>query len=238
MIPLSYFLLFVVLLSILLWMVNLSMKKLGRSPKNRQRAMGIILATLFGWLAIQFAIDQTGFYLSSALPPRIPLLMILPVFLFTGIFLFWKRNSEVLHAIPIYIPIAYQSFRAVIEVLFYFTFLQGILPIQVTFEGANYDVLLGISAIVMGFYAYRSSASKKILIAWNFLGIGVILFAAFTFVTSLYFPEFWGTGGFSDRFIHFPFLLLPSFFMPSAIFMHVLSIVQLSKQLKLETGGA
>ncbi|OIQ15809.1 MAG: hypothetical protein BM557_10955 [Flavobacterium sp. MedPE-SWcel] len=158
--------------------------------------------------------------------------MIAPVFLFTIIFMYKNRNSSVLDKLPTHVPIFYQSFRAFIEVLFYFTFTQGILPKQVTFDGYNYDVLLGISAIFMGFYAMRKNASKKLLIVWNIIGIGIVLFAAFIFITSFYVPSVWGesTEFISQEFNQFPFLLLPTFLMPSAIFVHILSITQLRKQ--------
>jgi hypothetical protein len=162
--------------------------------------------------------------------------MIFPLFLFAVVFLYRNKNSSLLHALPIHVPIFYQSFRAIIEVLFYFTFLQGILPVQVTFDGANYDVLLGISALFVGYYALRKSVSKRLLIVWNYIGIGVVGFAAFTFITSFYFPSIWGQENveISQAFNQFPFLLLPAFFMPSAIFMHILSIIQLKKVLKNE----
>jgi len=233
MLQLSYILLFVLLLSIILWIVNLAMQKNSLPIQKRKRTLGIIIISLLTWVIVQFSVSKTGFYLDLSLPPRIPLFMILPLFLFTAIFLFTNKGSKILNAIPIHLPVAYQSFRAFIEVLFYFTFLKGILPVQVTFEGANYDVLFGLSAIFMGIYASRAGASKKVLIAWNVLGIAVVAFAAFTFISSFYFPSFWGDIAAPEGFNKFPFLLLPAFFMPSAIFMHILSIIQLSNGQKI-----
>jgi fatty acid desaturase len=165
-----------------------------------------------------------------------PLFIILPLFLFTFVFLIRNKKSEVLLNVPKHIPIAYQSFRAFIEVIFYFTFLKGILPVQVTFEGANYDVLFGISAVFVGIYSFKKNASKRALIIWNVIGIGVVAFAAFTFITSFYFPSIWGLDDsqLSQEFNQLPYLLLPLFFMPSAIFMHVLSIIQLKQLMKRE----
>jgi len=240
MLKLSYILLFIVLWSIILLVVNAAMKKTNVESKRRQKYLTICTLIIGAWFGIQHLTIESGFYSTLDLPPRIPLFMILPLFLFTFTFLFRKRSSAVLNAIPTPIPIFYQSFRAVIEVLFYYTFLQGILPEQVTFSGANYDVLLGISAIPMGIYALRKTANKKLLIAWNIIGIGVVGFAAFTFITSFYFPSFWGISAttISLKFAHYPFMLLPSFFMPSAIFVHVMSIIQLSNQLKNENINA
>jgi len=229
MLELGYTILFISLISIILWYYYRALEKIGIKSKKR---ILIVIAVLSLWLIPHYFLTKTGFYSDFTEFPKIPIFMISPLFLFTFILFLKNKNSRVLDAIPIHIPIAYQSFRAVIEVLFYFTFLKGILPVQVTFEGVNYDVLFGLSAILMGIYAFQKNASKKILIIWNIIGIGVVAFAAFTFITSFYFPAIWGlsNSGVSPEFAQFPFLLLPSFFMPSAIFMHILSIIQLKKK--------
>ena len=228
----SYVILFVILISVILWFYNSALKKSNIAPKRRFKKLLIIVIILGLWLITHYIISTTGFYRDLSLPPRIPLFMIVPLFLFTIIFMYKNRNSDILDKLPIHIPIFFQSFRAFIEVLFYFTFTQGILPKQVTFDGYNYDVLLGISAIFMGLYAMRKNASKKLLIAWNITGIGIVLFAAFIFVTSFYNPSVWGESAkfISEEFNQFPYLLLPSFLMPSAIFVHIVSITQLIKQ--------
>ncbi|WP_420603566.1 hypothetical protein [Flagellimonas sp.] len=230
MIKASYVLLFVILLVILLWTLNNAMKKIGVVHPKRNSALAITFIGIFSWLALQLFVWNTGFYYNLSLPPRIPLFMVFPVLLFIVLFLFRNRNHSIIAAIPIALPVAVQSFRAVIEVLFYFTFLSGVLPIQVTFEGANYDVLIGLSAIAIAIYASRPNASSKVLIAWNIIGILVVLFAAFIFITSFYFPAIWGNTGIPIAFNQFPYLLLPTFLMPFAVFLHVLSIIQLTRK--------
>ncbi len=229
MLELGYIVLFIILFSAILW--NLYKAYLSNNiskEESKKRLIGV--AFIFGaWVLLQVSIVSTGFYENTSLPPRIVLFIILPLFIFTGVFLYRNRKNRILNSIPIHIPIFYQTFRAGIELLFYFTFQRGFLPVEVTFEGVNYDVLFGISALVAGVYALRKNASTKWLIAWNILGIGVVGFAAFTFITCFYFPWIWGNPEFSFEFLQFPFILLPAFFMPSAIFVHLLSIFQLSR---------
>lgn len=234
MLKFAYSILFIILLITILFFYAKALKKNQNTSSSIKKKLLIVLAVISGWLLVQYLIHQTGFYHTLTLPPRIPLFMIAPLFLFSFIFLLKNRKSNVLNNIPLEIPIAYQSFRAIIEVLFYYTYVQGILPIQVTFEGANYDVLLGISAILVGVYARKKNASIRFLIAWNIIGIGVVAFAAFTFVTSFYFPSIWGQTDsiVIQEFNQFPFLLLPLFFMPSAVFMHLVSIIQLTRKRK------
>lgn len=231
----SYILLFVVLFGIILTYYNTTMKRLNIDKKVRLKIIVFVLSISILWLSYIAIITNSQILLDRSLPPKIPLLIIAPLFLFTGIFLYRNRHSRILHTIPFYLPIAYQSFRAVIEILFYFSYLKGWYPIEVTFEGSNYDILLGLSAPIIALYAYKKADSEKsfkCLIYWNIIGLIVVGNAAFTFITTFYFPSVWGANEslMSNEFLTFPLLLLPAFFMPSAIFMHILSIIQLRKK--------
>lgn len=232
MLELGYIVLLVTLLSVISFQLNKAFVKQKVPANVRKRNFLIFFGVLSSWFVMQHFIIQSQFYHNLTLPPRIVLCIILPLFIFTGLFLYRHRNNAVLHSIPIEVPILYQSFRAVIEVLFYFSFVRELLPVHVTFEGYNMDILLGISAIPMFFYSLRKTASKKVLIAWNVIGIFVVGWAAFVFTTTNYFPQIWGyeESIFPTGFLRFPFMFLPCFFMPSAIFVHVLSIVQLTRK--------
>ncbi len=224
-----YLLLFLFLVFVLIYWFRRGMRSSDLDNKTIQKYTLIGVGCISLWVLFQYGLSLTGFYQNMSLPPRLPLAMIIPLVLFSIIFLVRNKKSKILKNIPIHVPIAYQSFRAAIEVLFYFTFMKGLLPEQVTFAGANFDVLIGITAVFMAFYAARPHASKKILLLWNYVGIAVVGFAAFTFVSSFYFPSFWGENArISKEFGQFPYLLLPAFIMPSAIFVHIFSILQLT----------
>lgn len=232
MLELAYLLLFIFLFSFILYHFNLAMNEVGISKTKRVKKTLLIFAAFAVWFFIHYLVSASGFYEDSNMPPRMPIMVILPLFMLTAFIFIRYNKNEILKAIPIFIPIAYQSFRAVIEILFYYTYKAGILPVIPTFEGHNYDILFGISAIPVAFYAMKKNYSKRVLIAWNIIGILVVGSAAFTFLTSFYWPQIWGSDApmIQNAFFKYPFFLLPSFFMPSAIFVHVLSLVQLTKK--------
>ncbi len=135
--------------------------------------------------------------------------------------------------IPKELPVYFQSFRILVELLLLYTFREGIIPISATFEGLNFDILMGISAIPMGYFVFRKKEFNLILAkAWNILGIGMILFVALIIGTSLYFPALWGNNPvlINGEFMLFPYVLVPVLLAPMAIFMHIVSLRQLKKQ--------
>ena len=140
-----------------------------------------------------------------------------------------SKNSSVIKAIPNTWPVYFQSFRIIVELILLYTFYAGIIPESATFEGLNFDVLMGGAAPFVAYHLVRQNKSKNLLYFWNFLGIGMVLFVGYIIASSIYFPQTWG----SDvplvdmKFIEMPYLLLAGFLAPLAIFMHVVSLIQL-----------
>ncbi|MTI31393.1 hypothetical protein E1171_11275 [Cytophagales bacterium RKSG123] len=122
-----------------------------------------------------------------------------------------------------------------VEIVILCSFFAGILPKAATFEGYNFDIIMGITAPIMGVFAQKNgSQSYKWILAWNILGLVTLAIVVFIVISASYFPEVWGSKEplVSTQFTHFPITLLPGFIMPSAVFMHVLSIMILRKKIK------
>ncbi len=210
--------------------INKTTQDSGQAKKKKIKLVGYLLL----WHLYIFLVSQTGILQSFDFPPRFVLFLILPVFIFTGIFIYKYRNSEWIQAIPSSWLVYYQSFRIFIETLFVFSVAQGILHTNVTIEGYNYDLVFAFTAPIIGLLVYRFKfLSERAIIRWNYLGLIVIASIIFLFTSSIYLPEIYG----SDialmpiEFTTYPYIIVAGFLMPSAVFMHVLSIVQLKNRL-------
>ena len=108
----------------------------------------------------------------------------------------------------------------------------GILHSNVTIQGFNYDMVFAFTAPFAAFLLFQKKPyKKKFAIFWNYLGLGVIASIIFLFITTIYFPHIYGVeiDLISTDFGKYPYVLVPAFLMPSAVFIHILSIVQLTK---------
>ena len=231
MLPLSYivFTLFVILLILLAYRRVLHTMPIP--ARDRSRKFMLVSAFMIGWLVYLSVLALTGILKDLSLPPKFLLLIFLPLMI--GFVVFYRRskNSRVIKAIPKVWPVYFQSFRIGVEVLILYTFYAGILPQTATFEGLNFDVLMGLSAPFVAYFLVGMKKSKMIQFIWNILGILMVLFVAFIVATSMYIPEFWGSETPLVRmsFVEMPFLLLAGFLAPLAIFMHIVSLIQLRK---------
>ena len=76
---------------------------------------------------------------------------------------------------PIY-STALHSVRILVElVLFQLAFAEWI-PELMTFEGRNFDILIGLSAPIMAYLVWKNKVSPKALRLWNAIGLAFVTF--------------------------------------------------------------
>lgn len=186
------------------------------------------LGILVAWLAIQAWLAFDGFYLHfEAIPPRFllaigpPLLLILYGLVFRQT---WVRALSLKSLTYIHL------IRVPVEITLYRLFLEGYVPQLMTFEGANPDILAGITAPLVGVFAFRLAprTGKTALIVWHFLALGLLLNIVIRAVLSAPLP--FQQMAFDQPNIavfHFPFIWLPSTVVPIVLFSHLAALSQL-----------
>ncbi len=163
-------------------------------------------------------------------PPRFPLLLFLPFVILMIIFYSTNKNNKAFSALPLKWTIVFQSYRILVELLLLYTFIKGLIPRAATFEGYNYDIAMGISSIFIAFTLLKNpSKNKTLLLIWNIIGIIMVLIVGIIVGSSIYLPELWGSNfpTVDKEFLTLPYFLIPGFLAPCAIFIHVISIIQI-----------
>ena len=185
------------------------------------------------WSILQSILAYIGFYhISDSIPPRFGLVLIPATFLIIyGLlpkqqkWFFEKRETKIstfLHTV-----------RLPVEIVLFGLYTHQMIPKLMTFEGRNYDILMGITAPIIGLLFMKQIISKKALIVWNVGGLILVLFILFNGILSseLPFQQF----GFEqpNRGInYFPFVLLPATIVPIVIWTHISDIIKLRKEIK------
>ena len=231
MLPVIYVVFSTLVILVILLAYRKVLHKSAIPAKERSKKFMIASGVIFGWIGYISVLSITGILRDLSLPPKFPLFVFLPLLI--GFILFYRRckNSRMIHGIPKSWPVYFQSFRIFVELILLYTFYAGIIPKSATFEGLNFDVIMGVSAPFVAYFMMRKNTSKGLLYMWNILGIGMVVFVGYIIASSMYFPATWGSEVplVDLRFIEMPYLLLAGFLAPLAIFMHVVSLIQLRK---------
>ena len=228
---LGYFTLALIVLCLLTLIAYRAIKGSTEQSMIRKNTL-LVMGGLGLWHLYHYILSAFGILSVIYFPPPFVTLLILPAFLFTGIFLYRNRQKKWILEIPSHWLAFYQTFRIAIETLFILSLPFGVLHPNVTLEGYNYDMLFAATAPIIGYLLYRDQIKyKTVALLWNYLGLVVIAVIIFLFQTTIFAPELYGpeTPGFNPDTFYYPYALVAGFLMPSAVFIHLLSIIHLRR---------
>jgi hypothetical protein len=187
------------------------------------------LLAVTAWVIVIGVLASRGFFAHfSTLPPRPFLLVIIPLPIIIAI-AFSKKFQSLALAIPEHWLIFFQSFRIVVELLLWRAFLLGALPVQMSLEGRNWDIISGVLAIMAGWIVLNHKPGCRIVaIAYNFIGISLLLNVLVVAVLSMPTPiRYFMNEPSVEKLAQFPMIYLPSVLVVLAYSFHIFSLRQL-----------
>jgi len=232
-IPLHISALFIALVFGIAFLIIIAVQACGRrlnlpfeETRNNNAATIIVLLV---WLTFTLIIGVSGFLNDfTSMPPKL-LLITLPPFLFLLVILLSKQFHELCAPLDNFWFIYPQTFRVLMEFILWLLYKYGIIPVQMTFEGRNFDILVGLTAPIIAYYCFnRKTWSPKVALVWNFAGLALLInVVVISFLSTPYpFRQFMNEPANTIVF-YFPFIWLPAVVVPFALFLHVLSIRRL-----------
>ncbi len=198
-----------------------------------RKSIGGYLAICAIWLVYLSILSASGVLDNFGLPPRVVLLIVMPAV--AGIIILSGKKSfrVILQQTSLHLPVYLQSFRIIVELLIYGAFLQGVFPERATFNGMNYDILVGISSLIMGAMVQRGKIKPIGLLIWNAVSLVILSVTAYSFISTYYFTDFLTINKGGRAFVDFPYLFLAAVLLPAAVFLHVFSLRQLIGKLRV-----
>lgn len=187
------------------------------------------LYVLLAWLLLQAALGLSGFYtLTTTLPPRLLLALAPPLLGIATLFL-TGRGRAYLDALRPDTLTLLHTVRVAVELVLLGLFLHGAVPQLMTFEGRNWDILSGLSAPLIYYWAFRrKQLPPRYLLAWNCLCLALLLNVVGHAVLAV--PSGFQQLAFEQpnvAILHFPFIWLPSCVVPLVLLAHLTMIRRL-----------
>lgn len=192
--------------------------------------MSIVLA-LAGWVSLVAGWSLVGMLGNfSIFPLNIGPILLIPL-VATILFTFSKTFTQVLSHIPQHRLAYLQSFRIFVEILIWLLFVDNLLPVQMTFEGRNFDVISGVTGVIIGYLSSQGKLSRAVMIIWNIVCLCLLINIVTIAVLSMPVPFRVFMNEPSNTVVaQFPISLLPAMLVPLAYSLHFFSLRKLLKK--------
>jgi hypothetical protein len=188
------------------------------------RASYRVLAGLSLWFLYVGLLGYFGVVRNTVRPPGLVFIAV-PVLALLAVFFFATRSSAVALAFPLWILLGLQSFRIGVELFLHQLWTDGLIPKTLTFEGANVDMFIGVSAPIVAWLSSRGRTGIRLALAWSMLGLLSLANVVTRSVLTAPGPLNLIHAEVPNRLMgSFPFLFVPGFFVPLAVVLHILAI--------------
>jgi hypothetical protein len=192
---------------------------------NRRAALRV-LAGLVVWFLYAGLMGHFGIISNSEMRPPGIAFIVVPVLLFLIFFAVRpSASARGVLAVPLWLILGTQCFRVGVELFLHQLWIEGLVPRMLTFAGANIDIYIGLSAPLIAWLSTRGRWGLKLAGVWNILGLLALINVVTRAVLTAPGPLNLIHAEVPDRMIStFPLLLIPGFFVPLAVVLHLVAI--------------
>ena len=213
-----------VLIGVVLILRAVSSAWLGKA--SRGRALATAAGLIFGWLALTSVLAASGVLMPSPDRPPPNGAVLAVVLIGVCVVVFGPVGRRIVAQVSPPALIAYQVFRVGVELVLWALAANNVGPTLLTFEGRNFDILVGLSAPLIAWLVWKKP-NRTLVIAWNITGmliLGSVLVHA-VLASPGPFQKFFVTPD-SSIVATWPYVWLPGLLVPLAMAGHLLSIRQ------------
>ena len=219
---LAFVLIPVALAALLLICVSAASRALDESDQVRRRAMattGIIAAL---WMGVTWAAAASGILRRwDDTPPPFGLFVV-GIVLVALVVVRGHYGWRLAVGLPIWTLVAIQGFRLPLELAMHETYERGIMPVQMSYSGRNFDILTGISALLLAWALARGRAGRTLVLLWNVAGLLLLLNVVIIALLSTPRFRYFGDEHLNVWVTYPPFVWLPAVMVAAALAGHLL----------------
>jgi hypothetical protein len=205
---------FYLLAAAILWLANQALWRAslacGDSIKVTRRRVRRYQLYAVVWLTLVSGAAFSGLLYPRDGPPLPFALMMISVLIHGLVLARSEAGNCLARGLPLAYLVGFQGFRFPLELAMHRAHTEGLMPVQMSYSGLNFDIVTGITAVLLsGAMAYMT-VPKWVVYAWSIVGLGLL--ANILVVATLSTPVFayFGPDRLNVWIMRMPYTLLPA----------------------------
>jgi hypothetical protein len=204
-------------------------RRSGESPAAAARATLLTALGCASWMAITWGAAERGTFRQwDRLPPSLAVLVVLIAVIAFRLAL-GDVGRRLANEVPLWMLVGVQGFRLPLELAMHRMFERGIMPEQMSYTGRNFDIVTGISALVVAALVAANRGGRVLVAVWNVAGLALLVnVIGIGFLSTPIFAMF-GPDRLNVWITYPPFIWLPAVLVLCALTGHLIIFRALSR---------
>src|SRR5262245_41613926 len=119
-------------------------------------------------------------------------------------------GTRLIRGLPLAALVGYQVFRFPLELLMHRAYGEGLMPVQMSYSGRNFDILTGMTAGLLGLALLRWNVPRWVVWGWNLGGLALLVNIVVVAVLSTPIFAWFGRDRLNVWVTYAPFVWLPA----------------------------
>jgi hypothetical protein len=205
----------------LAWATLTAWRHSGASETASRRAAVVAVVDAAAWMALTWAAATLGILQQWDRRPPPFVFIPLGVVIVSLILAFGGVGTRLARYLPLWTLVAIQSFRLPLELAMHVLYERGIMPMQMSYSGRNFDIVTGATAIVLAILVRTGYAGRRLVAAWNVLGLALLINVVAVAMASTPLFKYFGEEGVVTFVAYPPFVWLPAVMVVAALAGHL-----------------
>lgn len=195
-------------------------RRVGEASRAGGRTR-LALALTAAWLAVTWIAASSGILRRwDAVPPPFAFLVVGIIAVSCGI-AFSAAGRLLAAGLPLWILIAIQGFRLPLELAMHAMYERGIMPVQMSYSGWNFDIVTGTTALIVAAIV-RARERRWLVALWNVMGLALLVNVVTIAILSTPVFAYYGSDRLNTWVTYPPFIWLPAVMVVAALAGHLL----------------
>ncbi|HET7217659.1 MAG TPA: hypothetical protein VFJ02_06405 [Vicinamibacterales bacterium] len=194
----------------------------GEPWSRTRRATLVTIVLTVMWMEATWMAAANGTLRNwNRVPPPF-LLFVVAIFAIAVGIAFSPYGRRLAAHLPVWLLVLVQVFRFPLELAMHGMYERGVMPVQMSYSGMNFDIVTGLSALVVARLAASRRGGPRLVLVWNVLG--VMLLANVVTIAILSTPKFayFGAERLNVWVTYPPYVWLPAVMVLAALAGHLL----------------
>lgn len=152
------------------WIGHVAGQRARLSPQANWRLTAVATMVTFAWLAATWTAASSGVLTQFDRRPPPFALLFLAILAVSAAAAWSPLGLRLIRGLPLWALVLTQVFRLPLELAMHEAAIEGVMPVQMSYSGRNFDIVTGLTAIPVAVLLAVGIGGRRLALAWNVLG--------------------------------------------------------------------